>query len=166
VLFVGPYQNIVGEQQYAQGLSPLIEQLGEAWSFLGVLSPAEFAAFFYECEVTVLPSINSTESYGLVQVESMSCGTPVVASDLPGVRVPVKMSGMGRIVPPANAPALAESILAILDNPSAYRGTVENLVHLSSPENVAAEYEAAFEAALSMVKKSGEQEQGLEQKEI
>ena len=163
VLFVGPYQNIVGEEQYAQGLAPLIEQLGQSWSFLGVLPPVEFAAFFHECDLTVLPSINSTESYGLVQVESMTCGTPVVASDLPGVRVPVRMSGMGRIVTPANPQALAEGILAILDDPRAYYGSAENIVRLSSPENVAAEYEAAFEAALSMVKKSSEQ--GLEQKE-
>ena len=48
----------------------------------------------------MLPSLNSTESWGIVQVESMSCGTPVVATDLPGVRMPVKMTGMGRIVPP------------------------------------------------------------------
>jgi glycosyltransferase involved in cell wall biosynthesis len=137
--------------------------LGRAWSFLGVLPPVEFAAFLHECELTVLPSINSTESYGLVQVESMTCGTPVVATDLPGVRVPVKMSGMGRIVPPANAPALAEAILGILDDPQAYVGSAENIVRLSSPENVATEYEAAFEAALSLAKKS--RERSLEQKE-
>jgi glycosyltransferase involved in cell wall biosynthesis len=161
VLFVGPYQNIVGEEKYAQKLAPLIEQLGRAWSFLGVLPPVEFAAFFHECELTVLPSINSTESYGLVQVESMACGTPVVASDLPGVRVPVKMSGMGRIVPPYDAPALAEAILAILDHPGVFRGLAENIVRLSSPENVAAEYEAAFEAA--MVRMRHGSEKGLEQ---
>jgi glycosyltransferase involved in cell wall biosynthesis len=160
VLFVGPYQNIVGEEQYAQKLAPLLKQLGQAWSFLGVLSPVEFAAFFHECELTVLPSINSTESYGLVQVESMACGTPVVASDLPGVRVPVKMSGMGRIAPPKDAPALAEAILAILENPGAFRGLAENIVRLSSPENVAAEYEAAFEAALAMKRRSSQK--GLE----
>ena len=57
--------------------------------------------FFPAAEVTVLPSINSTESFGMVQVESMACGTPVVASDLPGVRVPVTLTGMGRVVPAA-----------------------------------------------------------------
>ena len=47
----------------------------------------------------------------------MSCGTPVVATDLPGVRVPVKMSGMGRIVPVADAGAIAQAILDILAEP-------------------------------------------------
>lgn len=152
VLFVGPYQNIVGEEQYALRLAPLIEQLGEHWSFLGVLSPTEFAAFFRECELTVLPSINSTESYGLVQVEAMMSGTPVVASDLPGVRVPVQQSDMGCIVPPADAPALAEAILSILENPGAFRGHPQDIIAPSTPEAVAANYEAVFELARQKVK--------------
>lgn len=152
VLFVGPYQNIVGEEQYARRLAPLIEQLGEHWSFLGVLSPTEFAAFFRECELTVLPSINSTESYGLVQVEAMMSGTPVVASDLPGVRVPVQKSEMGCIVPPANALELAKAILSILENPAAFRGHPETIIAPSTPEAVAANYEAVFELAEQIVK--------------
>ena len=88
VLFVGPYQNVVGEERYPRKLAPLIEALGEHWSFLGVASPVEMAAFFYESELTVLPSINSTESFGIVQVKSMFCRTPVVASNLPGITRP------------------------------------------------------------------------------
>jgi glycosyltransferase involved in cell wall biosynthesis len=147
VLFVGPYQNVVGEEAYAQRLAPLLEQLGERWSFLGVLSPTEMTAFFQESEVTVLPSINSTESYGLVQVESMTCGTPVIASDLPGVRVPVTETGMGVIVPPANVKELAHALIAILDHPKAYRGQPNNLISMSMPEEVAAAYERVFELA-------------------
>lgn len=151
VLFVGPYQNIVGEEQYAQRLAPLIESLGEHWTFLGVLAPDEFAAFFRACEVTVLPSINSTESYGLVQVESMACGTPVVATDLPGVRVPVQLSGMGKIVPPADPEKLAEAIIAILDHPGEYRSHAEAIIQHSTPAAVATEYEAVFERAIHQI---------------
>ena len=51
---------------------------------------------FYTCiDVLVVPSINSTEAFGLVQVEAMMMGVPVVASDLPGVRVPVQKQGWG-----------------------------------------------------------------------
>jgi len=147
VLFVGPYRNIVGEEQYALHLAPLIEKLGAHWNFLGILSPVEMAAFFYESEVTVLPSINSTESYGLVQVESMTCGTPVIASDLPGVRVPVLSSGMGLVVPVADATSLAKALIQILNNPADYRGMNNPVVRLSTPENVAAAYEIEFERA-------------------
>lgn len=147
VLFVGPYQNVVGEEQYALRLAPLIKQLGEHWSFLGILSPVEMSAFFHICDVTVLPSINSTESYGLVQVEAMMCGTPVVAADLPGVRVPVMTSGMGIIVPPQHSKELAQAITKVLDQPEAFRGRPELIVQPSTPESVAAAYEKVFESA-------------------
>ncbi len=150
VLFVGPYQNVVGEEAYAERLLPLIEQFGEHWSFLGVVSPQELTAFYQTCEVTVLPSINSTESYGLVQVESMTCGTPVVASDLPGVRVPVMMSQSGMIVPARDANALARALITILENPAAYQGDPQAVVQRSTPEAVAMEYETVFESACSL----------------
>jgi glycosyltransferase involved in cell wall biosynthesis len=147
VLFVGPYQNVVGEEAYAERLAPLIAQLGEHWSFLGVVTPQEMSAFFHECEVTVLPSINSTESYGLVQVEAMTCGTPVIASNLPGVRVPVQMSGSGLIVPARDTQALAEALIAILDHPQNYLGNSQLVAQLSTPQAVAEGYEKAFELA-------------------
>ena len=85
----------------------------------------------------------------MVQVESMACGTPVVATDLPGVRMPVRSTGMGRIVPPADAPALAAAIMAVLDDPQSYRGDVEAIAHQFSPEHTAELYEAIFQKALS-----------------
>jgi glycosyltransferase involved in cell wall biosynthesis len=147
VLMVGPYQNVVGEEQYSQRVMALIEPLKEHWSFLGVVPPAEMSAFFQESEVTVLPSLNSTESFGMVQVESLLCNTPVVASDLPGVRVPVSRTGSGLIVPAANAEALAQAIIQVLEAPAAFRGEPEGLVQLSTPAAVAEEYENIFALA-------------------
>ena len=145
VLYQGQYQHVLGEEAYAKKLAPLIQALGEHWTFLGNLSPAELSAFFHTCEVTVLPSLNSTESWGIVQVESMTCGTPVVATDLPGVRMPVKMTGMGRIVPAANAGALAEAITGVLDAPAQYGGDTRAIAQRFSPERIAEEYEALFQ---------------------
>lgn len=144
VLHVGQYQNVLGEEQYAQKLAPMIERLNSHWTFLGVLSPEEQAAFFHSCEVLVLPSINSTESFGMVQVEAMTCGTPAVASDLPGVRCAVKDTGMGRIVPPRDPGALAEAIIDVLDRPDNYRGDAEMVRQRYSTESVARQYEAYF----------------------
>ena len=67
VIFAGQYKNVLGEETYAQKLAPLIKRLGEHWTFLGVLPAEEFSAFFHETEVAVLPSINSTESFRMVQ---------------------------------------------------------------------------------------------------
>jgi glycosyltransferase involved in cell wall biosynthesis len=146
LLFVGSYQNVVGEEGYAARILPLIEGLEDHWSFLGHLSEVEMTAFFKTCELLLMPSLNSTEAFGLVQIEAMSCGTPVVATDLPGVRVPVKSSGMGRIVPVADAAAISRAILDILAEPERYRGNADEIKHKYSPDVIAAGYEKMFEA--------------------
>ena len=120
VLFAGPYKNVLGEEQYARKLQPRFDALGKAWTFTGSLQGRELSAFFGACDVTVLPSLNSTESFGLVQVESMLCGTPSVCSNLPGVRVPVQTTGMGEVVPIGDAPALASAILRVVRNRASY----------------------------------------------
>ena len=51
----------------------------------------------------------------MVQVEALISGTPMVATDLPGVRQPVLTTGMGKIVPVMDAAALARGILAVLN---------------------------------------------------
>jgi glycosyltransferase involved in cell wall biosynthesis len=144
VLFAGQHEGVLGEEAYAQKLAPQIEQLGEHWSFLGILPPTEWSAFFHEAEVTVLPSINSTESFGMVQVESMICGTPVVASDLSGVRQPVKLTGMGLTVPPQDPASLAQALIQILDQPDRFRGDRRAVARQFAPDAIAAEYEALY----------------------
>ena len=149
VLHSGQYQNVLGEEQYAQKLAPLVERLGDHWAFLGLLSPVDLAAFFHTSEVLVLPSINSTESFGMVQVEAMTCGTPAVASDLPGVRCPVRETGMGKIVPPRDPRALAQALIEILDHPDQFAGDVDAVRNHYSSTSVAREYEAIFEELIS-----------------
>lgn len=148
VLFAGQYLNVLGEEAYAQKLAPMIKDLGSHWSFLGVLPPDEWAVFFHEAEVTVLPSINSTEAFGMVQVESMICGTPVVSTDMPGVRQPVKMTGMGLIVPSRDAESLSEALIEILNNPNLYAKDQESVRKQFSPEATAIEYESLFDQLL------------------
>jgi len=148
VLHVGQYQNVLGEEDYAYKLGSMIQALGEHWTFLGILPSAELSAFYQQCEVTVLPSTNSTESFGTVQVESMACGTPVVASDIPGVRQPVKMTGMGRVVPPGDAQRLAEGINQVLDHPEQYKGDVNGVIERFSSQHIAEEYERVFQEVL------------------
>lgn len=75
-----------------------------------------------------------------------------MASDLPGVRVPATKTGAGLIIPVRDSQALAEAIIAILENPDRYRGQPENLLRLSTPQAVAEEYERIFELARSGAK--------------
>ena len=145
VLFAGPYRNVLGEQAYARRLAPLLEKFKDRWTFLGVLNAEEMAAFYANCDVTVLPSINSTESFGLVQIESMICGTPVVASNLPGVRQPTRMTGMGLTVPPRDPHALAQAISEVLVRRSDYLRPPGPIVEQFSPQATAEKYEQLFE---------------------
>lgn len=144
ILYGGQYKNVLGEEAYAARLSPQIKALGQHWKFLGIISEEEIGAFFQVCDVTVLPSLNSTESFGMVQVESMSCGTPVVASDLPGVRQPVLLTSMGLIVPPGNSEALAQAIIQILTDPEKYKQNPEEIRQKFSSDLLAKRYEQVF----------------------
>ncbi|MEZ5381179.1 MAG: glycosyltransferase family 4 protein [Microthrixaceae bacterium] len=120
VVFAGAHADVVGEAHYRAKLAPSIQRLGGRWRFVGELGPDEMAAFFGALDVLVVSSVNSTESFGLVQVEAMLCGTPVVATDLPGVRQPVAMTGMGVVVPPADAAALAAGLVEVVAEPDRY----------------------------------------------
>lgn len=144
LLFAGQHENVLGESEYARALAPTLERFRQHWKFLGVLDPSEMSAFFQVCDVTVLPSINSTETFGLVQIESMLCGTPVVASNLPGVRQPVLQTGMGKLVPIADAAALAEAVLEILNQPSRFQADREAIAARYAPAATAEAYERAF----------------------
>ena len=149
VLFAGQYQNVLGEEAYARRLAPLLEKYRDRWTFLGVLSPKEMAAFYPNLDVIVVPSLNSTESFGLVQVEAMLCGTPSIASDLPGVRQPVLQTGMGEIVPVGDARALAEAILRVVARRERYIRPRAEIARRWSTEQTAAAYEALFEQLLA-----------------
>jgi glycosyltransferase involved in cell wall biosynthesis len=148
VLFAGPYADVLGEAAYWQRMQPAIERLDGRWEFVGTLGPAEMSAFFGSCDVLVVPSLNSTESFGLVQVEAMLCGTPVVASDLPGVKQPIRMTGMGEIVPPGDAEALAATLLDVLDRRAHYVRPRAEIEATFAIERTVAAYESLFDGLI------------------
>ena len=78
----------------------------------------------------------------------MLSGTPSVASNLPGVRQPVKQTGMGEIAPIGDADGLAEAILKVLDHPEKYQRSREEIAERFSTERTVEEYEALFRKKL------------------
>jgi len=151
VLFAGQYLNVIGEQAYADRLMPRIrkfEQMG-CWKFLGILSQQQLAAFYPNLDVLVVPSLNSTEAFGLVQVEAMMNNIPCVASDLPGVRRPVRMHSMGIVVPCGDSSALAEALWEIFSKKEKYLCDTSALAHQYDPDTIAANYENLFEKLLN-----------------
>jgi glycosyltransferase involved in cell wall biosynthesis len=146
VAFAGPYEDIVGERDYRSRLAEPIRGLGDRWRFCGPLDPvAEMPAFLGALDCLVLPSVNSTESFGLVQVEAMLCGTPVVASDLPGVRTVVRTTGMGEIAPPGEPAALAEAVGRVLEQRDSYVRPRSAIEHEYALGTTVRRYESLFE---------------------
>jgi len=145
VLFAGQYRNVLGEEAYARRLEPLFREYEERWQFLGVLNPTQLAALYPNLACIVVPSLNSTESFGLVQVEAMLCGTPSIASDLPGVRQPVNQTGMGEIVPVGDAQALAAAIVRVVGDRARYVRPREEIAERWNTGRTVAGYEALFE---------------------
>jgi glycosyltransferase involved in cell wall biosynthesis len=143
ILFAGPYKDVIGETIWYD-LQPLIKAYEPYLKFLGTLSASQMAAFFQTCDVVTVASINSTESFGLVQVEAFMCGTPVVATNLPGVRQPVSMSGMGEIVSVADARALAAGIVKVLKNREKYVRPHEAIMRTFDIVRTVDEYEELF----------------------
>ncbi|MCZ2127641.1 MAG: glycosyltransferase family 4 protein [Anaerolineales bacterium] len=150
VLFAGTYQNVMGEQAYSDRLMPRIHEYETSgnWEFLGNLTPQQMAAFYPNLDVITVPSLNSTEAFGLVQIEAMLNGVPSVPSALPGVRQPVKMHGMGVVSQIGDSQSLADAILEILDHKEKYRGDIPAIRAAYNPDTVAQKYEELFEALM------------------
>ncbi len=146
VLYAGQYHDVMGEHTYYQKLLPGIQsyQKKGQWEFLGVLKPEEMTLFYNCLDVLVVPSLNSTETFGLVQIEAMLQGTPTIASNLPGVRVPPRLTGMGEVVPIGDSAALAEAIVKIVSQPGKYQGALEEIRNTFDPMVNAAAYEKIY----------------------
>ena len=154
VLYAGQYQDVMGEQAYYERLLPRIQTYQDQgqWVFLGVLNPEEMAIFYKNLDVLVVPSLNSTETFGLVQIEAMINGTPTVASNLPGVRQPSKMTGMGEIADIGDSVSLANAVIKVLAQPQRYQGDPKLIAQQFDPLSNAAAYEHLYQKLLGELK--------------
>lgn len=134
----------IGEDAYAAKIRPLLEKYKANYRLLGPLHGPELTAFYRNLDCLVMCSLNNTETFGLVQVEAMMSGVPAVASNLPGVRQPVQLTGMGEIAPVGDPGALAEAILKVLSNPDDYTCPPQLIADSFAPGNTASEYVRLF----------------------
>jgi rhamnosyl/mannosyltransferase len=85
--------------------------------FVGPVSDHDLPAYYHASDVFVLPSVAETETYGLVQVEAMAAGLPVVSTDLPtGVPWVNQHEVSGLVVPPGDPAALAGALGRLLND--------------------------------------------------
>jgi rhamnosyl/mannosyltransferase len=83
----------------------------------GRLSLEALVEAYQAASVVVLPSTTDSESFGMVLIEAMACGKPVIGSDVGGIPFVIDDGRDGYLVPPADASALAGACLEILRAP-------------------------------------------------
>lgn len=112
---------------------------------LGFVPDEAVADFYASLDVFALPSVNSLEAFGIVQVEAMMVGVPVLASDLPGVRMPVRRTGFGRIATPRSPEDIARGLRELAETKldRAEGAAAARALYLA--DNVVDEHERLFE---------------------
>jgi rhamnosyl/mannosyltransferase len=89
----------------------------ERVEYAGVVRGEDLVREYQSAQLLVLPSTTSAESFGMVLVEAMACGLPVVASNIGGMPAVVHAGRDGLLVPPGDVPALAVAIRQLLEHP-------------------------------------------------
>jgi glycosyltransferase involved in cell wall biosynthesis len=88
----------------------------EKTEFLNNVSDKELTKLYREADLFVLPSVTKGEAFGIVLLEAMASGVPVIASNLPGVRKVFKNKEEGLIIKPNSVNDLVSKINKILFN--------------------------------------------------
>jgi glycosyltransferase involved in cell wall biosynthesis len=88
--------------------------LSDRVHFAGKLSKEDLICAYRTMDVFAFPSTNGAEAFGLAMLEAMACGTPVIASNLPGVRKVAENAGI--IIEPNNQKALVDAIKELSHN--------------------------------------------------
>ena len=102
-----------GHGPLTQDLARLASEIGVAArvGFVGRIPEAELPAYYHACDVFCLPSVERAEGFGIVQIEAMASGRPVVCCELHnGVTWVNRHGETGLVVPPGDAPALAVAL--------------------------------------------------------
>jgi rhamnosyl/mannosyltransferase len=110
---------IVGQGPLRKPLEDLAKTLGVAGrvNFEGERLNEEIVPYYLASDVYVLPSVAPSEAFGIVQIEAMACGLPVVNTSLPsGVPYVSRDGETGFTVPPGDAGALASAVSRLLSD--------------------------------------------------
>jgi glycosyltransferase involved in cell wall biosynthesis len=146
IVFAGEYK--IKYENFYGACSSLIDKYANNLMFLGKMnSSKEMAAFYSMCDVLVLPS--ETECLGMVQVEAMLCGTPVVVNNIPGAREAVRVTRMGNIANASNPEELSETICEVISNKSKYVKSREVIRRFFNVDETIDGYEALFMEAVN-----------------
>lgn len=131
--------DVVGAGPLKQEMEDLVseEKLEEKVSFHSNVGDEELIQFFENCDVFVLPSLVRSEAFGLVQIEAMAYGKPVINTNLPSGVPYVSLDHItGLTVEPGNIEQLTQAMLYLSENPEE-----RNQMGLKARQRVEQEYQ-------------------------
>lgn len=134
IIIAGDYEKVAGGSIKDQ-LDRYMAKYPDRVIFTGYLNDDDLRSFFSGLDVLVLPSMDPLEAFGMVQIEAMLCGAPVVASNLPGVRGIVRRTGFGRISKLRDPEDIARQIIEVVENPKKYKQPREKIVADFNPDD-------------------------------
>ena len=125
--------------------------IGDIVLFLGKRSQSSLPYYYSAAEVMVVPS--HYESFGMVALEAMACGTPVVASQVGGLAFLVEDGVTGYVVPDDDPVALSERLLSLMNHSELRRKMSANGVEQARKyawEKIAAKMHALYQEVMAM----------------
>lgn len=110
---------VAGEGASLDSMERLADSLGvrDRVRFLGRISQNNLPGIYAACDVFVLPSVSRLEAFGIVALEAMATGKPVVVADIPGVREVIDDGREGLLADPVNPQDLAGKIRRLVEDP-------------------------------------------------
>ena len=143
---------VVGDGPQRASLTESASDLGldDVVSFEGRVTEDALVHYYAISNVVVLPSYTRRDAFGLVLLEAMAAGKPIVASDIPGIREVI--GGAGVLVPPRDPQRLAKAILEILSGNESVEKMIGNAhknIQQYSWEHIVECYERLYTGILS-----------------
>ncbi len=142
LVFVGEYP-IEYEKDFWERHQDLVRKYHDQLVFPGMMNDAQAMADFYAgCDVLAVTS--DSECFALVQVEAMLSGTPVVMTNIPGGRVPVQKSGMGKLATAGDWRSIGQALVDVLQNPDQYLKPRAEIERMFAFAETVDQYERVF----------------------
>lgn len=160
---------IVGEGPLDGALRARVteKRLGDRVLFAGRVSDADLPAFYQACDLFVLPSTARTEAFGVVQIEAMAAGKPVVSTNLPtGVPWVNKDGASGLVVSPGDPTELGGALRRLIEDDALRQQLGEGARRRAELMFSRERMVAAFKSVIETVVRSPEQLPEIERGEV
>lgn len=145
-------QNNVDDHKEYQKLMKIVNKLGldSIVNFIGCVDHNRMPLFYSAANVFIVPSYY--EPFGLVAIESMACGTPVIASEVGGLAAIIKNNVNGLLFEPRNPVSLKEKIMQVYKSKDLTELVIKNglqdVVNLYSWKNIAKKISGIYDDAI------------------